>query len=127
MRMKKITPYLLTLFLLCACSGPVATPYQLPPLPTPKVAYQIIGNTKYTCMVVVDPESRADRKGLQELGDYLCKDQGYCMIWFWDDIRKADASYPVDEDKQADLVAYYKFSFNDQKGLLEVYTLGDPR
>ena len=126
--MKRLVPAILVImFLLSACGGSVATPYSLPPLATPAVGYQIVGSTKYTAMVVVDPQSNADRERLLYLGDYLCKEMQKCKVWFWDDIAKADTAYPVDADKQADLIAYYSFNYADWKGDLEVYTLGDPR
>jgi hypothetical protein len=50
-----------------------------------------------------------------------------CKVWFWDDIAKADTAYPVDADKQADIIAYYTYSWSEAAGVIEVYTLGDPR
>jgi hypothetical protein len=117
--------------LLSACgasptaSGP--TPYVLEPLPTPRVAYQVIGFTKNTAMVVVDPASNTDRKGLQQIGDYLCSTQQQCIVWFWDDINKADSVFPVDPEKRQYTIAYYKFDWVSAGSILKVYTLGDPR
>jgi hypothetical protein len=126
--MKKVVLLCLaTGLIITACSGPSATPYALEPRATPHVAYQIVGSTKNTAMVVVDPGSNTDRVGLLELGDYLCAELGKCMVWFWDDINKADTSYPVDPDKEQTLIAFYSFDFNAQKGVLKVYTLGDAR
>lgn len=125
---KNILAFLGTMFLLSACAGNLTpTQYILEPLPTPTVAYQIIGSTKNTYMVVVDPASNTDRAGLLRLGDYLCPGFGTCMVWFWDDVNKADSSYPVDPDKEQALIAYYNFDFQAAKGELKVYTLGDPR
>ena len=125
---KNILAFLGVMVLLSACAGPTPAPsYTIDQRPTPTVAYQIVGETKYTCMVVVDPASNADRKGLQRLGDYLCTERQKCKVWFWDDVTKADTSYPVDPDKKQTLIAYYNFDFQAAKGILEVYTLGDPR
>ena len=79
-------------------------------------------------MVVVGPKSSTDREGLQELGDYLCSNNfGNCWVWFWDDINKADTSYPVDPDKEQTLIASYHYSFAKASSELKVYTLGDER
>jgi hypothetical protein len=130
---KNILALLVTMLLLSACASPTPTttitPTQsgLEPRPTPKVAYQIVGSTKYTAMVVVDPGSNTDRAGLLRLGDYLCAELEKCKIWFWDDISKADTSYPVDPDKEQSLIAFYSFDFSAVEGVLKVYTLGDAR
>jgi hypothetical protein len=124
---KNILAFLATMFLFTACASSSSTPYVLPPLPTPPVAYQIVGSTKYTAMVVVDPKSNTDRAGLMELGNYLCSELDKCKVWFWDDINKADTSYPVDPDKEQTLIAFYAFNYADWKGELKVYTLGDAR
>lgn len=126
--MKKLLPAcLMILFLLSACGEAVATPYELAPHPTPVVGYQIVGSTKYTAMVVVNPQDNANREGLLYVGDYLCRTEQKCKVWFWDDIAKADTAYPVDADKQGDLIAYYNFSWSEAAGVIDVYTLGDPR
>ncbi|RJP47377.1 MAG: hypothetical protein C4583_16805 [Anaerolineaceae bacterium] len=124
---KNLFIVLVAMILLSACGGPAATPNALEPRATPTVAYQVVGSTKNTFMVVVDPKSRADREGLQKLGDYLCSDMPNCRVWFWDDINKADTSYPLDPDKEETLIAYYTFSFAEWKSELKVYTLGDER
>lgn len=116
------------MLLLSACAtSPYPTPYIIEARPTPAVAYQIVGETKYTCMVVVDPGSNTDRAGLLAIGDYLCMELQKCKVWFWDDINKADASYPIDPDKEQTLIAFYNFDYQAWKGELELYTLGDPR
>ena len=78
-------------------------------------------------MVVVDPEFNADREALLELGDYLYKSEGKSKVWFWDDINKADSSYPIDPQKEPFIIAYYNVFFNDWDAKIKVYTLGDPR
>jgi len=125
---KNILVFLATMILLSACgSSPVVTPYALEPRATPTVAYQIVGSTKYTCMVVVDPKSSTDREGLLRLGNYLCTEQQKCKVWFWDDINKADTSFPVDADKEQTLIAFYSFNFSNAEGEIKVYALGDAR
>jgi hypothetical protein len=125
---KNILAFLGVMLLLSACAGPTPAPsYTIDQRPTPTVAYQIIGETKYTCMVVVDPASNTDRAGLQEIGDYLCQEFEKCKVWFWDDVNKADASYPVDPDKELTLIAYYNFDWHVWASELKVYTLGDAR
>lgn len=113
--------------LLSACSSPTSTPYFLEARPTPKVDYQIVGSTKYTAMVVVDPKSNTDRAGLLQIGNYLCSEFDKCKVWFWDDIKKADTSYPIDPDKEETLIAAYAFNYSDWNGELKVFTLGDAR
>jgi hypothetical protein len=130
---KNILAFLATMILLSACASPTATaiptetPTGLEPRPTPTVAYQIVGSTKYTAMVVIDPKSSTDREGLLRLGNYLCAQQQICKVWFWDDINKADTSYPVDPDKEQTLIAFYSFDYSAWEGELKVYTLGDAR
>jgi hypothetical protein len=124
---KNILAFLVTIFLLTACASQPSTPYALPPLPTPSIEYQIVGSTKNTYMVVVSPESNKDRAGLQKLADYLHTNFGRTIIWFWDDINKADTSYPVDPDKEQTLIAKYTFDFLAYEGVLKVFTLGDAR
>jgi hypothetical protein len=124
---KNMLVFLAIMILLSACASTTETPTGLEPRPTPTVAYQIVGSTQNTFMVVVDPKSNKDRKGLQELGDYLCSGFGNCWVWFWDDINKADTSYPVDPDKEQTLIASYHFNPVDWSSELKVYTLGDER
>ena len=128
---KNILTFLITMALLSACASPTppptSTPNALEARPTPVVDYQIIGSTKYTCMVVVDPKSNTDRAGLLEIGDYLCTEHEKCKVWFWDDINKADSTYPIDPDKEQSLIAYYNFDFRVWESELKVYTLGDER
>jgi hypothetical protein len=119
--------FMVTMVLLSACASPTSTPYALEPRPTPKVNYQIVGSTKYTAMVVVDPKSNTDRAGLLQIGNYLCGEFEKCKVWFWDDINKADTSYPVDPDKEETLIAAYAFSYSDSEGQIKVFTLGDTR
>ena len=112
--------------LLSACSSPTSTPYELEPVPTPQVEYQIVGSTKNTYMVVVEPESSMDRAGLEAISRYLCPNFGArCMVWFWDDINKADTSFPLDTDKEKALIAYYYTDPAAYNGTLLVYALGD--
>ena len=124
---KNIFTFLVTVVLLSACSSPSSTPYILEARPTPKVDYQIVGSTKYTAMVVVDPKSNTDRAGLLQIGNYLCNELQKCKVWFWDDINKADTSYPVDPDKEETLIAFYAFNYSDSAGQIKVFTLGDAR
>jgi len=127
---KNILAFLATMFLLSACStGSILTPtpYTSDALPTPILAYQIIGGTKFTSMVLVDPKNNTDRAGFQEIGDYLCTEHEKCKVWFWDDINTADTSYPIDPDKEQFVIAYYDFDWHDWASTLKVYTLGDPR
>jgi hypothetical protein len=126
---KNILLILAAMFLLGACttSPTTPTPAYFEARPTPTLAYQIIGETKYTSMVLVDPKSNTDRDGLQEIGDYLCVEFEKCKVWFWDNINTADSSYPIDSDKEQFVIAYYSFNWQDWKGTLKVYTLGDPR
>lgn len=124
---KNILAFLAIMILLSACAGPISTPYVIEARPTPTVAYQIIGETKYTCMVLVNPKSNTDRAGLLAIGDYLCLELQKCKVWFWDDINKADDSLPIDPDKEQTLIAFYNFDYQAARGELELYTLGDPR
>ena len=124
---KSLFVFLTAMILLSACGSPATTPVALEPRATPTVAYQIVGSTKYTCMVVVDPKSSTDREGLLRLGDYLCFEQQKCKVWFWDDINKADTVYPVDPDKEQTSIAFYSFNYSDWAGEIKVYTLGDER
>jgi len=127
---KNILAFLAAMFLLSACGTGLLstpTPYTSDARPTPKVAYQIIGSTKYTAMVLVDPNNNTDREGFQEIGDYLCTEHEKCKVWFWDDINTADTSYPIDPDKEQFLIAYYNFDWHVYESELKVYTLGDPR
>jgi hypothetical protein len=96
-----------------------------PPLPTPSVDYQVVGSTKSSFLVVVDPESSTDRQGIQTLSDYLCADLYICMIWFWDDINKASTTYPVDASHQQTCIAFFKREMGTAQSKLLVYTLGD--
>lgn len=124
---KSLFVFLAAIILLSACASPTATPTATESLEPEMIAYQIVGSTKNTFMVVVDPESNTDREGLQRLGDYLCRELANCWVYFWDDINKADTSYPVDPDKKQTLIASYSFKFVESEGVLKVYTLGDER
>lgn len=95
--------------------------------PTPALAYQIIGGTNYTAMVVVDPASNTDRTGLLAIGYYLCNVQDKCRVWFWDDINKADPTYPIDPEKEPYIIAFFSMFFRDWDQNIKMYTLGDPR
>jgi hypothetical protein len=125
--MKKVVLLcLVTGLMITACSSPTPTPYALPPLPTPSIDYQVVGSTKNTFMVVVDPQSSTDRAGLQEVCDYLCTNPGVvCKIWFWDDINKADTNYPVDPANEKSAIAFYSTDPVAYQGTLLVYALGD--
>jgi hypothetical protein len=126
---KTLFLFLAAMLLITACSNAVtATPTPTPEygVPPPSIDYQIVGSTNNTYMVVVDPQSRTDRAGLQAIGDYLCMQHySICKIWFWDDITKADTSYPVDPDKKQSMIAEYQFDPLNWEGTLVVYTLGD--
>jgi len=124
---KTIPAFLASMLLLSACGSPTSTPVVLEARPTPSIDYQVVGSTKNTYMVVVDPQNNADRKGLQQIGDTLCTGFGRCQVWFWDDINKADTSYPLDADKEQTLIATYVFDFAEFKSTLKVFTLGDER
>ena len=128
---KNILAFLATMLLLSACAaGPASsapTPSGYEARSTPTLAYQIIGGTKYTSMVLVDPTSNTDRAGFQKIGDYLCTEFEKCKVWFWDDINTADLSYPIDPDKEQFVIAYYNFDWQLSDSELKVYTLGDPR
>jgi hypothetical protein len=127
---KNILAFLVIMVLLGACGGnssPTPLPTAFEGRPTPSVAYQIVGSTKYTCMVVVDPKDNKDREGLLEIGDYLCMESQICRVWFWDDINKADTSFPIDPENEQTMIAFYKFDYSAWKGDLKVYTLGDAR
>ena len=119
--------FLMAVFLLSSCAeGP--TPYPtLEPQPTLTIDYQIVGSTKNTYMVVVNPEDNANRAGLKEIGVRLCQNSIKCKVWFWDDINKADTSYPVDPDKEQTLIAEYTSDLYTATSELKVFTLGDPR
>jgi hypothetical protein len=125
--MKKVLLFCLaTVLMLTACGGPTATPYELEPVPTPRIEYQVVGSTKNTYMVVVDPASSTDRAGLQEISSYLCPNFGLrCKVWFWDDIQKADTSYPVDPENEKAVIAFYSTDPATYNGTLLVYGLGD--
>ena len=124
---KSLFVFLAAIIFLSACASPGAPLIVIEPRATPTVAYQVVGSTKNTFMVVVDPKSNTDREGLQNLGDYLCSELANCWVYFWDDINKADTSYPVDPDKEQTLIASYSFKFVESEGVLKVYTLGDER
>ena len=124
---KSLFVFLATMILLGACASPATTSVTFEPRATPAVSYQVVGSTKNTFMVVVDPKSRTDREGLLKLAEYLCSQLPDCWVWFWDDIHQADTSYPVDPDKEETLIAFYRFSFAEWAGELKVYTLGDER
>jgi hypothetical protein len=124
---KSLFVFLAAMILLSGCASPGATSVVIEPRATPTVAYQVVGSTMKTFMVVVDPKSRTDREGLLKLAEYLCSEVPDCWVWFWDDINKADTSYPVDPDKEETSIAYYTFSWAEWSGELKVYTLGDER
>ena len=99
--MKSFIAFLVTLFLLAGCSNQAPTPYPtIEPTPTLSTGYQVVGSTKNTYMVVVDPMDNMNREGLQSIGKRLCQSTIRCKVWFWDDISKADTAYPVDPDKE---------------------------
>jgi putative hemolysin len=120
---------LATVYLITACSSatqaPTPSEIPVPSAPTPSIDYQIVGKTKNYYMVVVNPKSSTDRKGLQSIADYLCNPYGFIGIWFWDDINKAATSYPLTPDNEQALIAKYTIDLMTQDGKLLVYTLGD--
>jgi hypothetical protein len=123
---KNLLVFLVTIVLLSACAGP--TPYPtLEPQPTLAIEYQVVGSTKNTYMVVVNPVDNAKRDRLEEIGVRLCQSTIKCKVWFWDDINKADTSYPVDPDKEQTLIAEYTSDLYTQSSELKVFTLGDAR
>ena len=127
---KNILAFLATMILLSACAAsPTSTPTPsgFEARPTPTLAYQIIGGTKFTSMVLVDPRNNTDRAGFQAIGDYLCIEFEKCKVWFWDNINTADLSYPIDPEKEQFVIAYYDFDWHAWASTLKVYTLGDPR
>jgi hypothetical protein len=115
------------IFLISACSSTsTPAPEDTPPAaPTPSIGYQVVGNTMNTFMVVVDPKRSTDREGLLELSKYLCTEHPNCRIWYWDDINKADTSYPIDPSYEQSLIAVFTFDEWNNKQDLVVYTLGD--
>lgn len=118
--MKKIPTILAILAILSACTGqqPDATPFPLPP--TPRVGYQVVGSTKSSFMLVVDPTSITDRAGLLELSEYLCREHIKCQIWFWDDANLADTTYPIGPDKEATAIARYTWDMYTYQGDLVI-------
>jgi hypothetical protein len=123
---KYLLTILVTMVLITACSSPTSTPYTIEPLPTLTIDYQVVGSTKNTFMVIVDPKSNTDRSGLLAIGERLCQTVARCKVWFWDDINKADTSYPVDPDKEATLIASYTSDrYTTYTSELKVFTLGD--
>ena len=126
--MKIYFAFLVTLFLLAGCSNQAPTPYPtIEPTPTLSTGYQVVGSTKNTFMVVVDPKDNTNREGLQSIGKRLCQSTIRCKVWFWDDISKADTAYPVDPDKEELLIAVYSSDLSAQTSELKVFTLGDER
>lgn len=124
---RNLLTLLMAVFLLSACTGG-PTPYpSLEPEPTLTIDYQIVGSTKNTYMVVINPEDNADRDGLKEIGVRLCQNSVKCKVWFWDDVNKADTSYPVDADKEQTLIAEYTSDLYTATSELKVFTLGDTR
>ena len=124
---KIVITFLVSMVLLGACASPTNTPIAIEARATPSVSYQVVGSTKNTFMVVVNHADNQNRQGLQQIGDYLCQGFGRCMVWYWDDISKADTSYPVDPDKEETLIATYVFDFVEFESTLKVFTLGDER
>jgi hypothetical protein len=124
---KNILAFLAGMLLLGACASPNNTPVAIEARATPSINYQVVGSTKNTFMVVVYPADNKNRQALQQIGDYLCPGFSRCMVWYWDDVSKADTSYPVDPDKEEALIATYVFDFLEFKSTLKVFTLGDER
>ena len=127
--MKKVVLFCLaTGLIITSCSSPTPTPtYSLEPLPTLTINYQVVGGTKNTFMVIVDSQSSTDLEGLMKISVRLCQDTAKCKVWFWDDINKADTSFPVDPDKEETLIAFYNSDLYTAMSELKVYTLGDAR
>jgi hypothetical protein len=126
--MKKMMLFCLVILFMVSACAPKATPTPeatFPTQPTPSVPYQVVGKTLSTYMVVVDPQTATNREALQKLSDYLCIDHWVCIIWYWDDIQKADTSYPIDPANEQTCVAKYMAdATTNEKGLV-VYALGD--
>jgi hypothetical protein len=112
-------------FLVAACTSTPTPENTPPPSPTPRVEYQIVGRTKNIYMVVVDPKSSTDREGLQELSDQLCIDHANCKIWYWDDIQKADTTYPVDPANEKTVIAVFTLDVVKGRRDLVIFALGD--
>jgi len=126
--MKTIFVILVTVLLLSACSSPASTTYfELEAQPTLTIDYQVVGSTQSTFMVVVNPKDNADRSGLSSIGLRLCDQTIKCKVWFWDDITKADTSYPVDPDREAALIAVYTSDIYAGSSDIKVFALGDER
>lgn len=121
---RKLLLGLVVIFLISACSSSpeytVSSPQAL------SIDYQVVGSTKNTFMVVVDPKNNKDREGLLKVSKRLCEEVARCKVWFWDDMTKADTSYPVDPDKEQTLIAVFTSDrYTTYVSELRVFTLGD--
>ena len=113
-------------FLVTACASPTQeADTAIVSVPTPTIDYQIVGSTKYNFMVVVDPASSMDRKGLMSVCEYICDRSSSCIIWIWDDIDKADTSYPIDPAAEEAMIAEYTFNWGTWEGTLVMHAAGD--
>jgi hypothetical protein len=127
-KMNKISAFLATVLLVSACSNQAPTPYvEIEALPTLSIGYQVVESTKSSFMVVVNPEDNTNREGLLSIGVRLCEGAIKCKVWFWDDITKADTSFPLDPDKEATMIAVYTSDLYTSTDDLRVFTLGDAR
>ena len=126
--MKKTTIFLMTVLLLGACSNTAPTSYiEIEAQPTLSIDYQVVESTKSSFMVVVNPKDNANREALHSIGVRLCEGAIKCKVWFWDDITKADTSFPLDPDKEATLIAVYTSDLYTSSSELRVFTLGDEK
>ena len=125
---KNLLVFLVTIFLLGACSNPAPSSYvEIEALPTLSIDYQVVESTKSSFMVVVDPKDNANREALRTIGVRLCDGAIKCKVWFWDDITKADTSFPLDPDKEATMIAVYTSDLYTSTDDLKVFALGDER
>lgn len=124
--MKNVFMFLVTVLVLGACSNPAPTSYiELEAVPTLAIDYQVVESTKSSFMVVVNPKDNANREGLHSIGVRLCEGAIKCKVWFWDDITKADTSFPLDPDKEATMIAVYTSDLYTSSDDLKVFALGD--
>ena len=124
--MKRTYLFLVTVLLLGACSNPAPTSYvEIEAQPPLSIEYQVVESTKSSFMVVVNPKDNANREGLHSIGVRLCDGAIKCKVWFWDDIIKADTSFPLDPDKEATLIAVYSSDLYTSSNELKVFALGD--
>ncbi len=83
--------------------------------PTLTIDYQVVGSTKNSFMVVVNPKDNANREGVTHHRCSSVRGTIKCKVWFWDDITKADTSFPLDPDKEATMIAVYTSDLNNTR------------